>query len=349
MRRLLSISLLLSLLLLCGCGAGTAPAADSGTVITFSADGASVTGGGARAEGSTVTIGAVGTYTVRGSAENGQLIVDTGDDAMDVTLILDGLSLTNLADAAIYIQQAKNLRRQLRGENLLVSGTEADLEAFDGTASGAALFSRDDLDIEGEGSLEIRGYLNNGIACKDDLDINSGTLSIQAANNGIRASESVQIKGGQVSILSGNDGIKAESVSKADKGYVEVRAGTLQISAGGDGLQAVGGLGKVELSGGSVSIWSAKQAIQAESAFLLSGGELRALSGSDRQAGPTEASLPWLLCSLKGSAGDRLAVGDLPEFPAQRNYKTLLFAAAELPADSVQIRAGDRSVSAEVH
>ena len=46
-----------------------------------------------------------------------------------------------------------------------------DLAAYDGTQDGAALYAEDDLKLSGEGELEILGYLNNGLTCKDDLDI----------------------------------------------------------------------------------------------------------------------------------------------------------------------------------
>ena len=242
MKKILSILLVLACLLaLSACGGDspaasaaqeradaapeTAAPADSGTVITLTGGGAEIAGGGARVQGGTVTISAVGTYTLSGKLDEGQIIVNTGDDAMDVTLVLDGASISNSAGPAIQILQAKNLRLQLRGENRLQSGVRTDMASFDGTASGAALFSEDDLDIEGEGSLEVLGYLNNGITCKDDLDINSGAITVTAANNGIRGSESVEIKGGTVTVSCGNDGVKASSAKKEGKGGLFGRLG----------------------------------------------------------------------------------------------------------------------------
>ena len=323
----------------------TAAPADSGTAITLTGSGAEIAGGGARVQGSTVTISAVGTYTLSGKLDEGQVIVDTGDDAMDVTLILDGASITNSTGPAIQILQARNLRLQLRGENRLQSGARTDMASFDGTASGAALFSEDDLDIEGEGSLEVLGYLNNGITCKDDLDINSGVITVTAANNGIRGSESVEIKGGTVTVASGNDGVKASSAKKEGKGYVDVKGGTLNIVSEGDGISAASDL---ILSGGSVVIVADKQALQAAGALRLGTCELQALSDSRNQAEPADSAVPYLFCSITGGDGDTLSFGDV-SFVADGDYKTILYASAALKAgDTLEVSNGRSSVTAVV-
>lgn len=362
MKKILSVLLILACLLAlsaCGGDSPAAPAvseqaeaapetaapADSGTVITLTGGGAEIAGGGARVQGGTVTISAVGTYTLSGKLDEGQIIVDTGDDAMDVTLVLDGASISNSAGPAIQILQAKNLRLQLRGENRLQSGVRTDMASFDGTASGAALFSEDDLDIEGEGSLEILGYLNNGITCKDDLDINSGTITVTAANNGIRGSESVEIKGGTVTVSCGNDGVKASSAKKEGKGYVEVKGGTLNIVSDGDGISAASDL---SISGGSVVIVADKQALQAAGALRLGACELRALSDSRNQAEPASSDTPYLFCPMTGSDGDTLSFGGV-SFVADGDYKTILYASSALKAgETVELSNGRSSVTAVV-
>ncbi|MBR1456689.1 MAG: carbohydrate-binding domain-containing protein [Oscillospiraceae bacterium] len=360
MRRVSAILILAALLLaLCGCGSGdagsaapaAAPTEDPGTQIHLTGGSAEITGGGARVQGGTVTISAVGTYTLSGTLDEGQIVVDTGDDAMDVTLILDGVSVTNSAGPAIHIRQAKDTRLQLRGENRLVSGTEADLAAYDGSGSGAALYAEDDLDIEGEGSLEILGYLNNGLTCKDDLDINSGTITVTAANNGIRTSDSLQLKGGTVFVTAGNDGLKAQNAKRDGKDYVELRGGSLTVEAGGDGIQAGAagsGVGEIRLTGASVQIFAHKQALQAESGVLLQGGEVLALCGSHNQAAPDEAQLPYLLCALSGSAGDAVTIGEA-RYDARAAYKTVFFASASLHAgESVTVSNGRSETAAAV-
>ena len=55
-----------------------------------------------------MTIAAVGEYRITGTLSEGQIVVDTGEDAVNVTLILDGVSVTNPEGPALWIKQAKN-------------------------------------------------------------------------------------------------------------------------------------------------------------------------------------------------------------------------------------------------
>ena len=290
------IVLLAALVLLAGCskqGDTNAPATDGAnklddtvTRISLSDSGITVEGGGAKAQGSTVTIGAVGTYAVSGALSDGQILIDTGDEAVKVSLILDGVDITNLSGPAIYIRQAQDARITLAegSSNKVTSGTEADMSAHSADSSGAAIYAEDDLDIEGPGALEVRGYINNGIATKDDLDIHSGTITVLAANNGIRGAKSVEIKGGEVTVTAGNDGVKSSSAKKEGKGFITVSGGTLTVAAEGDGISAETELTVEDgvitvITTGDPDLGSCK-ALKAQTGITVSGGTLE-LSAPD--------------------------------------------------------------------
>lgn len=269
---------------LCACNGGSAPgASESGeTVITLNGDSASVKGGGASAAGSTVNIKAAGTYRLSGSLSDGCVIVDTGEVPTEVTLILDGVDICCSSGPAIHVKQAKDLRLVLAdgAENSLTSGTKGSPLAED--ASGAALYSEDDMDIEGNGALSVLGYINNGIGSKKDLDINGGTVNVTAANNGIRGANSVEIKGGTVSVSAGNDGVKATAIDKPGKGYVTVSGGALSVSAKGDGVSAAT---ELNITGGTVVVEAqgdgqlkSSKALKAATDLNISGGSVSLLS-----------------------------------------------------------------------
>ena len=322
MKKALILFLLLSVLLLAACGqeggaaesGAEASSADTAASVVLTGDGAQIRGGGVKAEGGTVTVGAVGEYRVSGTLGEGQIIVDTGEDAMEVTLIFDGVSVTNPDGPALWIKQAKKVKLLLSegSENLLVSGTEADLAAFDDTRSGAALYAEDDLNIDGAGRLTVRGYRNNGITCKDDLKIKGGSLDVLGANPGVRASESVTVSGGELRILSGNDGLKTSSAAKEGKGFIEISGGSLSVSSGGDAVYAVtelrisGGEVKtetrqdlvgthsrkglkagtlVEISGGTLSISADEDGIHCDGSVRMSGGTVSIVASTGIQAG----------------------------------------------------------------
>ena len=252
--------------------------APKGGSITLNGSGASFQGGGVSISGSTVTIASPGSYTVSGTLDDGCIIVNTGEVKGDVTLTLNGADVTCSDGPAIHVIEAKNFNLVLAPDtqNRLVSGSEeAEIVV---KQDGAALFCEDDLNILGGGSLEVQGYLNNGITCKDDIDIEDGTIRVTAVYNGIKGSESVEITGGSITVTAGNDGVKTSSAKKEGKGFLTVEGGALDITAGGDGLSAETAL---TVSGGTVRITTSgekddgsSKGVKAKTLLTVSGGTL---------------------------------------------------------------------------
>ncbi len=294
------------------------------TVITFNGTDVSIRGGGARDEGSRVVISAAGTYEITGVSSEKVLVVDTGDNPMDVTLILNNVQITSLSEPCIRVDQAKHFRLQLanNSQNKLIWGAEDMLQSADPNAAGAALYSADDMDIEGEGALTVYGYINNGIGCKKDLDINSGAITVTAANNGIKGNNSVQIKGGSISVSARGDGVKATVTDKEGKGFVEISGGAIAIEAWGDGIHAAT---ELRISGGTLAVTAqgdgeetSSKALKAEQTVLISGGTLTlsaredALRCSTGNVEITDGTLNILALDDGISAGQKnSAVGDV--------------------------------------
>lgn len=344
MKKLVVCLLLLSLSLgLCACG-GTGQVNGGGseleqlcakaTTVALSDAGAEIKGPGAHFDAGVLTISTGGAYRLSGSLSDGQVVVDTGEEKQDVQLILDGVSIHCAGDAALYIRRAgdTDIYTMADTESRLVSGAERELVA-DPNASGAALYAEDDIDFHGPGGLIVEGYLNNGIGCKNDIDIRGGTCTILAANNGLKGNESVEISGGYVAITCGNDGIKTSNAEKADKGSIQITGGSIVVQAGDQGLCAekdiriTGGRlevwaeadglkagtksapGKVEISGGDSTIVSGNDAIDAAT-LGISGGSLLAL-GRDKDIKPTvNASVPCYVGKLKVPEGQVFTLCD---------------------------------------
>ena len=257
-----------------------ASSADAARVIELQGDSASYSGGGVAISGSVVSIGAPGEYTLRGTLNDGRIVVDLRESPGSVTLILDGADITCLTDSAIHIEQAKNLELVLAAgsDNRVVSGTEADAAVWSDAVTGAAIYAEDDLTISGEGSLQVFGYRNSAVTCKDDLTVTGGRLALHATNNGLRGSESVTLTGGTVSIEAGKDGLKSSSADKAGKGYVLIEGGTLAVYAGGDGVAAET---ELTISGGSIAVETTGdpaliscKGLKAKTGLTISGGEI---------------------------------------------------------------------------
>jgi hypothetical protein len=80
----------------------------STTAIEFDGSTVSVSGSGAEAAGTTVTISDAGTYVLTGTLTDGQIIVDAGKDDT-VRLVLNGVSLSCSTSAPIYCVKAGTL------------------------------------------------------------------------------------------------------------------------------------------------------------------------------------------------------------------------------------------------
>ena len=186
--------------------------------------------------GSSVEIKKEGTYILSGTLEDGQVIVNV-DKKEKVQLILDGVQIHSNSSAAILVQQAdKVFITTAKGtENTLSSGAIA--ENIDG-----AIYSKDDLTLNGEGSLTIVSAAGHGIVCKNDLVVTSGSYNITASGHGLSGKDSVRIGGGTVSVTAGKDGIQAENSDDEAQGFGYFSGGDMTITAEGDGISVSGNL-----------------------------------------------------------------------------------------------------------
>lgn len=209
--------------------------------ITLSPDDSTSTDASVRIDGQTVTIIQAGTYQIAGTLDDGALIVESGENAK-ITLVLGGVSIKNSTGAAIQIATADDVTIELAEgtTNVLQSGEEVDIATATESkeASGGALQSKADLKIKGKGSLNVLGYLNNGIHCTKDLKIKNGNISVTALGHGIKGKNSVTVSGGTVTVTSGKDGITSDETENEEKGFVTIEDGEIIITSVGDGVSA---------------------------------------------------------------------------------------------------------------
>jgi hypothetical protein len=171
--------------------------ASTATKIELNNNSATVSGSGASVSGSTVTLSQAGTYLVSGTLSDGQILVSAANDDL-VHLVLGGADITNSSGAPLYASQCDKLVVTLADgtSNTLTDGGASF--AYNDAANeepNAALFSKDDLTLNGTGSLIVNASFNNGIGTKDDLVIVSGNLTVSAANHGVKGNDSVRVVG----------------------------------------------------------------------------------------------------------------------------------------------------------
>ena len=222
-------------------------------VINLSPDGITVSGSGVETVGSTVRILAAGTYIIQGKLEDGQLVVEAGAND-DVQLVLNGVRIASASTAPIYVSSADKVILTLAPGtiNTITDGTSptSDSAADD---INAVIFSRDDLTINGAGTLIVNGNYRHGIVSKDDLKIVSGTIEITAVGDGLKGRDLVAVRGGQITITAGQDGIQSNNDTDPSRGFVYIENGRIDITAELDGIQAETDL---LIKGGTVTIKS---------------------------------------------------------------------------------------------
>ena len=208
--------------------------------------------------GSTATITASGVFEIDGTLSNGGIVVDVDKtkDSEVVHVVLNGASITSSNSSPFMVNGAKDVRifTAKGSQNTLSDGSNYTIPTDDPADqdAAAALYSKADLILAGEGSLTVNGNCNDGISSKDDLDIDGGTVVITAKDDGIRGKDSLVIRGGDIYVTSGGDGIKSDSTealelsNNADdpyeniKGYIKIKGGKVTVNAtNGDGIHAI--------------------------------------------------------------------------------------------------------------
>ncbi|MEV6966159.1 carbohydrate-binding domain-containing protein [Hamadaea sp. NPDC051192] len=253
--------------------------------VKLSGGSASADGDGVKVDGSTVTITQGGTYRLSGSL-TGQVVVAAADAT--VKLILDDATITSSTTAAIAVTDAKLVTVVLaEGSQNSLADTSSYAEDAD---VNAALFSSADLTITGAGALTVHGNGNDGIASKDGLVIQAGTISVTAKDDGVRGKDYLVVDGGTVTVAGGGDGLKADNDTDADRGYISVTGGTVKVTAGGDGADAstdlvvTGGTLTVATGGGSgeqPSDDTSAKGLKSNVITVLDGGTITADSADD--------------------------------------------------------------------
>lgn len=205
-------------------------------------------------DGEDITITKEGTYVISGSAKDVSIIVNV-DNEEKVQLVLSNLSIENDSTPCIYVKNADKVFITLTGNNSLKVN-----EAFtsDETINtDAVIFSKDDLVINGTGSLNISSS-NNGITSKDGLKITGGIINITSISDALEANNFIAIYNGNITINSKKDGLHAEYDEDASLGYIYITGGTLNITSIDDAIHATT---IVEIDGGSIKI-NSKEGIE---------------------------------------------------------------------------------------
>ena len=205
-------------------------------------------------DGQTISITEEGVYVLSGTAANCTVKIEADKEAK-IQLVLDGVTITNSDFPTIYVMSADKvfITTTEGSENTLsVTGTfKADGE----TNTDAVIYSKEDLVLNGKGTLTVTSAKGNGITSKDDLKITGGTLNVTAALDALEANDSIVIYDGNITVNSKKDGLHAENDEDDSLGYIWIGGGTLSVTATDD---AIHGTSFVQVDGGTIIVSGAE-------------------------------------------------------------------------------------------
>ncbi len=209
-------------------------------------------------ENESLTITKAGTYTISGSIDNGQIIVDCSDSD-DVDLILKDVQINCNYSAPIYVISADQVRITSEGDNNVLS-IGADISDNVDSVDGV-IFSKSDLIFGGTGTISIISDYTHGIVGKDDIEYVSGNYKIVVAKDGIQANDSLSAQDTNLSIIAKKDGIQVDNDENTDKGYVYFENSNITIETGEDAVNATN---YIEIVSGQYTIVAGEDGLQAD-------------------------------------------------------------------------------------
>ena len=370
---LLASALAAGMLPTSACAVSSAYTSSNATLISFTDSAVTADGkySGYEIEGTDVSITAAGTYVFSGDCDDGSITVKKG--VTGVTLVLNGLTLTNADSAAI------TLNKTAEAALIAAAGSEntvADTAGANDENAAVKVKSGASLSLSGTGTLTACGNAKNGIKGASDavITVDELTLNIEAADDGLSCDDELTILGGTLNITAGGDAVKAspdtddaENPDTTSLGNVTVSGGTLTLTAANDGVQADGDLtisggtfavtangghtttlsdedasckglkaGKtLTVSGGTFTVDSADDALHAND-VTVSGGTLTLASGDDAVHADND-----LVVGVKGSSST-----SNPKIDITASYEGLEGTTVSVYSGDIDVAASDDGVNA---
>ena len=212
---------------------------DESKAVTIKLNGTTATASSnsVKISGSKITITEEATYIVSGELTDGMLIVDAPDTAK-LQIVLSGANITSKTSAALYVLEADKVFLTLAEGTTNTLANGGSFTAIDDNNIDAAVFSKQDLTLNGTGSLTVTSPAGHGVVCKDDLVITGGTYTVNSSSHGLDANDSIRITNATLNIDAGKDVIHCENTDDTSKGFIYISSGTINGEAEGDGIAA---------------------------------------------------------------------------------------------------------------
>ncbi len=226
------------------------------------------------ADNKTETITEEGVYILTGTAGNFTLRVEA-DSKAKVQIILQNANITNVSSPVIYVVSAdKCFVTTADGESSL--SVTGQFTADGTTNTDAVIFSKDDIVLNGTGTLNITSTNGNAVSGKDDIKVTGGTYNITCGGHAFEGKDSISVYDGTFTIKATKDAFHSENSDDDTKGNIYIMNGTYKIEAESDGFHAIA---VVQIDGGEMDITS-REGIEA-TYVQINGGTIKITASDD--------------------------------------------------------------------
>ena len=244
------------------------------------------------------TITCPGAYYVTGESSDFQVVVNTpgAENEGNTGIYLYNATLKSSNSPILVKNAEKTVIHLVKGTTNTVEDGNGNhmftkINGVQDTAK-AAIYSRDDLNIKGAGTLTVKGKFKSGIQCSNDLKIKNGNITVEAEENAIKGKGSLQISGGTLNLTAKKgDGLESDECEEVNgecknivegKGIIDIRGGNITIKAGDDGIDAANFIRVSDSTETStVKVTSTGKGLVAEKYIYVDGGKLDVKSEGD--------------------------------------------------------------------
>lgn len=177
-------------------------------------------------------ITAEGEYHLSGEIDD-MILVDA--PGADITIILDNVYIQPEVGPAISVSDADSVTI------VVADGTDntlkdAPVRYDDGSKENGCIYSKCNLYITGAGTINVYGYYQNAIRCKDRVSIMDTDIMLISKHDGINANDGINISSSNVSVQCEGNGIITTKVGKEDKGVITIKDSNIDIISGKFGV-----------------------------------------------------------------------------------------------------------------
>ena len=197
------------------------------------------------------------TYQLSGTTTNGSFALE---GSYKSTVSLAGVTLTNPSGAAINITNSKRIQLSAK------SGTTNTLTDCASGAQKACVYSKGQLQLQGNGTLNITGNTKHGIKSASYISVKNLTLNITATvGDGINCEEYLEIKSGTITLTGiGDDGIQCDlggttstgittNHEDEDTGNIYISGGMVNVTVTAAAAKGIKADGDMYVTGGTIT------------------------------------------------------------------------------------------------